>query len=252
MGNFRRRNRHKHRPQVQDNYVPDASQEIMNKPVTELNFSKFTLEAFVKGRINTVGDILVRTERDMFKLQGFGKRNLEDVRKELTKLGVNFKSAIEPEQRTTHNVQRTTADSKNKATPPPPKPTGPGTPEEWQKYNEGGKFGFKNLLGEKVIPAQFDELFLFKDGLACFEKQGDFGYINEKGETVIEPQFECAMSFSEGLAAVTRENKSGYINKTGELVIPYKYDAATPFEEGTARVKSDNAWHYILPDGKTK
>lgn len=122
--------------------------------------------------------------------------------------------------------------------------------EEWRKVSKNGKWGFSNGL-TTVIQPQFDEVFSFKDGLACVEVDEKFGYINPEGEFVIEPMYECAMSFSEGLAVVFEREKCGYINKENEKVIDCKFDAATAFENGRAKVKEDGKWGTIAPDGTT-
>jgi KWG Leptospira./Bacterial RNA polymerase, alpha chain C terminal domain. len=122
--------------------------------------------------------------------------------------------------------------------------------EEWRKVSKNGKWGFSNGL-QTVIQPQFDEVFSFKDGLACVEVDEKFGYINQEGEFVIEPMYECAMSFSEGLAVIFENEKCGYINKQNVKVIDCKFDAATAFESGRAKVKEDGKWGTIAPDGTT-
>lgn len=121
--------------------------------------------------------------------------------------------------------------------------------EEWRKVSRNGKWGFNNGLKTIIVP-QFDEVFSFKDGLACVETDEKFGYINPQGDVVIPLAYECAMSFSEGLAVVFNDSKCGYINKDNEVVIGFKYDAATAFENGRAKVKSDGKWETIAPDGQ--
>lgn len=120
--------------------------------------------------------------------------------------------------------------------------------EQWEKVQKNGKWGFGNGLSI-VIQPRFDEVFCFKEGLACVDDGGMFGYINEKGEYVIEPKFECAMSFSEGMAVFFEGEKCGYINKEGNVAIMAKYDAATAFENGRAKVKELGKWSTIDPDG---
>lgn len=122
--------------------------------------------------------------------------------------------------------------------------------EEWRKVNKKGKWGFSNGLRVMIEP-QFDDVFSFKDGLACVEIDEKFGYINSEGTFVIPAEYECALSFSEGLACVFIDEKAGYINKENQIVIPCRYDAATAFENGRAKVKSDGGWSTIAPDGST-
>ncbi|MEG1791456.1 MAG: WG repeat-containing protein [Clostridia bacterium] len=122
--------------------------------------------------------------------------------------------------------------------------------EEWRKITKNGKWGFSNGL-RTVIEPKFDEVFNFKEGLACVEVNELFGFINPSGEYVIEPMYDCAMSFSEGFAVIFEHEKCGYINKNNERVIDCKFDAATAFENGRAKVKESGKWGTIAPDGTT-
>lgn len=110
------------------------------------------------------------------------------------------------------------------------------------KFSKNDKYGFKDIRGKVVIPAQYDDAFNFKEGFSCVEKNGKYGYINRKNKLVIPYQFDLAMSFSEGLACVTKGEKTGYIDKDGEIKFELKFDAGTAFEEGIARVKVEGKW----------
>lgn len=120
------------------------------------------------------------------------------------------------------------------------------------KFAKDNKYGFKDIKGNVVIPAVYEEAFNFKEGLACVEKSGLFGFIDRKNNIVIPIKYDLAMSFSEGLACVSVNEKSGYIDKQGNIVINLIYEAATAFSEGTARVKTEGKWGIIKPDGKVK
>lgn len=222
-------------------YNPPYSEELMNKPLAELKLLPRTMDALNAAKLSVLRDIAVRTEKDMYKIQNFGKKNLEDVRRAITGLKVDFKPEADARA-----DQTATAPAK----PAKVRPTEPGAPEEWVKFTKNGKWGIKDLLGHEVIPAQYDEIFRFKENLACFEQKGNFGYINAKNEVVIAPEYECAMSFSEGLASVALNNKSGYIDSSGKVVIDFIYDAGTAFCDGKARVKTDGKWIVIDNTGK--
>ena len=264
MPYFRKRNK---KPIKNDGYEPNAPQEQQEISVASLALGDNTKAVLDKGKLATLGDILKRTEREMFKIQGFGRKNLDDVKRMLE----GFKLSLKPDDRQNKPLGDKAGDSKQ----PHPQQQGnngkggaikaeqlpkedkkrsnvPGTPEEWEKFSSGTKWGFRDLIGKVAIEPLYDEIFRFKEDYACFEKQGEFGYINSKGEVVIEPQYECAMSFSEGLASVTKDGKCGYIDKDGKVVINFRFDTATAFEEGTARVKLDGAWNIIDKEGKLK
>lgn len=242
-----RKHFHKHHaPRIPD-YIPVGDEALLNKPISEIGLSSTTLEILTTGKLETVRDICVRTERDMFKVQRFGKKNLDEVRKIIVSMGLTFrpfeKKEVSKQAPTDNSKQNEPSDKKAHH-------SSGGSPEEWIKVTKNGKWGFKDLQGKEVIPAKYDEIFLFHEGLACFENVGEFGYIDSSNKVIIKPKYECAMSFSEGLASVTLNGKCGYINKSGEVVIDYAYDAATAFQNGTARVKLDGKWGVINTQGE--
>lgn len=107
--------------------------------------------------------------------------------------------------------------------------------------------GFLDAYGNVAIPATFDEVWHFAEGLAPVEVSGKRGYINKNGKFVIEPAYDFARWFSEGLAVVRPDEngKFGYIDKSGRMVIEPQYDSAFDFSEELARVKKDGETFYI-------
>lgn len=114
--------------------------------------------------------------------------------------------------------------------------------DHYIKFQRGGKWGFKNKQGKEIIPPIYDEVFSFKEDIACVERKQMFGFINRANELIIPYKYECASSFSEGLACVCLNDKCGYINAKDEIVIPFIYDAGTAFSDGAARVKQNGRW----------
>lgn len=244
----------------------------------ELGVSERVVELLTKNRVNTAGDLVCRTERDMFRIQGFNKKMLAELKKCLAAKSMDFvpertekprtqdageqRSERAPERRERDRAERgerADAGARRDNAPqradrqkePRKKLTEPLPVEEWRKVQKSGKWGFFDGFNT-VIPAIYDEVFCFKDGLASVEQDEKCGYINPAGEVVIPLEYETAMSFSEGFASVVKGGKCGYINKENEVVIPFIYDAATPFEEGEAKVKKDGRWGTIVPDGSVK
>lgn len=108
------------------------------------------------------------------------------------------------------------------------------------------KMGFIDVTGRIVIPAQFDDVKSFNEGLAAIQLNDKWGFINTEGEIVIPVQFDKIgisyfdKKFSNGLAAVYKDGKWGFINKEGEIVIPCKYDKVSNFYDGLCVVWDDN------------
>jgi WG containing repeat len=131
-------------------------------------------------------------------------------------------------------------------------------------FQKDDKWGYKDSLGQVVIPLRFGKAGEFHNGLAAVatwleggkelkpldvarvrvspNRELRWGFIDQTGNTVISPQFAGVGQFSEGLAAVTRELPFGgcgcwgYIDRAGKFVIKPQFDRADPFSEGLALV----------------
>jgi len=113
----------------------------------------------------------------------------------------------------------------------------------WVYINKGGQ----NLVRPLIIDNGPD---YFHEGLARYVVDGKVGFINEYGVKSIPATFDFVMPFSEGLAAFCKDCKKipqdeyhrleqgrwGYINKTGEIVVDPEYDKAASFKGGKAEV----------------
>lgn len=246
------------------------SQEKLSLPLSALGVSEELVGLLSLNGISSAGDLVSRTEREMFKVQGFNKKMLLALKRSLEEAGMAFRPESDsrpaeqkPERRREEPNRAERAEGEKKGARDgrqsrrqereerPKKLTEPLPVPEWRKLQKNGKWGFNDGF-ETVIPPMYDEVFFFKEGLAAVELDEKCGYINEKNEVVIPLEYETAMSFSGGLACVVKGGKCGYINAVNEVVIPFLYDAATPFEEGEAKVKKDGRWGTILPDGSVK
>ena len=115
-------------------------------------------------------------------------------------------------------------------------------------YQEGQLFGYVNVLGQPVIPAQFALAGDFSEGLAAVSYDGrSTGYINQLGELVIDPRFSYAGAFQQGMAIVgvpgvdaNRRFLTAFINRDGRFVFDdVRFAAAEPFNEGLAAISFD-------------
>ena len=246
--------------QIESNLYPV---EKMSITLENMGVSVKTAELLAKNKINTAGDIVIRTERDMFKVQGFNKKMLFELKDALKAMGMEFRPPVpkapkQVQEQKSEKVDKVDAkpqkgkqDKNGTSQEKQAKLTEPLPVEEWRKVQKGGKWGFHDGM-KTVIEPSYDEVFCFRDGLASVELDEKCGYINPQGEVVITFEYETAMSFSEGLAAVAKRDKFGYIDKEDTLVIPFEYDAATAFENGEAKVKKDGKWGTISTDGTVK
>lgn len=89
-------------------------------------------------------------------------------------------------------------------------------------------YGLKDLNNKPVLPCQFDELFEFYQGYACFGVQDDFGNIkygvvDDKGTIIIEPKYSNRLViYGDGYFGViehsSQDYKSGILNTKGEFI----------------------------------
>ena len=118
------------------------------------------------------------------------------------------------------------------------------------------KWGFINKEGKIAIPATFDRVSFFSEGLAPImlrsetSSDNSWGYIDITGKIVINPQFSSAGTFKDGIALVNNGKQYGYIDKEGKYLINPQFDYASNFENGLAAISQGNSYGYINKEGK--
>ena len=132
--------------------------------------------------------------------------------------------------------------------------------EKWDfKSNLGYYIGYQYYIdktGKEIIPIKYDGAKLFSEDLLGVNLKGKWGFINKKWEIIIPASFDMVEPFHNGMAMVrkteeeTFKEKYGFINKNGKLTIPYKYDFAMDFENGRACVEVNDKCGCINTKGK--
>ena len=81
-----------------------------------------------------------------------------------------------------------------------------------------------------------------------------WGYVDKTGKLVIPAQYESVSPFSEGLAAINNCDEAFFIDKTGKKVVVGNFKYASSFVGGLSRVdvmtKDGLLWGYIDKTGK--
>lgn len=124
--------------------------------------------------------------------------------------------------------------------------------------NLEGKYGFIDNKGKQIIPAKYDYVGNFREGMAIAkttDKNGTalLGFIDKEGKEVIKlsDKFTDLKDFSEGKAAIEQDGKWGFINTKGEIVIKANnYDDVTNFYGGYASYKDGQEWGLIDEKGE--
>ncbi|MCF8357656.1 MAG: WG repeat-containing protein [Prolixibacteraceae bacterium] len=118
-------------------------------------------------------------------------------------------------------------------------------------FSENGKWGYSDKNEKIVIPAVYDDVLPFSEGLAAVKRNNQWGYIDADGNELILPKYDKAGNFCEKRALVCINGKCGFINSKGEeLIIPGKYDVAGNFSEGMAVVCIGNQYGFVDKNGK--
>lgn len=73
----------------------DERSRILDMPIEELELSVRSFNCLKRAAINTVEDLIQKTEEDMIKVRNLGKKSLEEVDAKLSELGLSLKKAEE-------------------------------------------------------------------------------------------------------------------------------------------------------------
>jgi hypothetical protein len=99
-------------------------------------------------------------------------------------------------------------------------------------------FGFRNARAQWAVPAVYDQVAPFHEGIAWVDKMTEgradkWGAVNTEGKVVIPFMFsKKPQQFSDGLARVDCSEGAGYVDATGKLVIPCQGGVGDPFFHG--------------------
>lgn len=91
-------------------------------------------------------------------------------------------------------------------------------------FFENNLSGFMDSEGIVQIPAEYDEVLNFQDGIAVVVKNGKSGLINKKNELILGFEFDQIEEFYNDLAIVVLSDSFGLINRMGTLVFPLIYN----------------------------
>jgi hypothetical protein len=109
------------------------------------------------------------------------------------------------------------------------------------------KHGAINRNGEVVIPPEYDDPIVLREGLARVRKGPRVAYLDASGRRVIEPQERTSELFSQGLVPAygrTADGKGGYgyLDRKGEWRIEPRFAEAKPFSGSRAVVGMPDEW----------
>lgn len=112
-------------------------------------------------------------------------------------------------------------------------------------YKKEGKFGWMDLSGKIVIPAQYTTVGFFKEGLAWAEKGGKYGFVNKANEVVIPFKYTSCNDFDKGRAIVELDTVYGIIDRSGANIVDPVYKDIGQFSEGLIYAMKDSLYGYF-------
>ena len=116
--------------------------------------------------------------------------------------------------------------------------------------NDGAKWGYVNLKGEEVIPAQFDNVYMFYGSatvVQVYQENGDTycGIIDGTGKYLVEPQAKPIFPLGEDVFAYYDGLHYGVWDKNGNELAPAVYDDFWDFFDGLACFEKDGAYGFM-------
>ena len=104
------------------------------------------------------------------------------------------------------------------------------SPDGYAKVKQSNnKIGLIDRSGKVVIPAKYNDVFPFSEGLARVLFNGRYGFVDTAGNEVIPPAYKDAYNFASGHALVAKGNKWGFVDKNGtEKNFNYDYMSEVP------------------------
>lgn len=71
--------------------ISEEEQALLNKPVSDLNLSVRARKCMNRLGINSVGDLISRSENELLEAKNFGQTSLSEVREKLSQLGLSLR-----------------------------------------------------------------------------------------------------------------------------------------------------------------
>ena len=93
MGNNYHYNKHpkKKKSFIDESYVPPYDKELLSQSIDILKLSDVVKEKLLKGNVKTIRDVVVRCEKDFYRISTFDKRNLGELKSALNNKRLRLK-----------------------------------------------------------------------------------------------------------------------------------------------------------------
>ncbi len=256
---YKNRNRRPAKP-AENNSVTltQYSSEKLTLTLEDLGVSESTIALMKKNRINLASDLVVRTEKDMYRVQGLNKKILFEIKDCLKKQGMALRqddtNKVVLDEKAVAQKQNVQKQDKPKAQKQDKQEKSDASVEKGSKFGLADKKSTKDKQQNKDNKQQKSDKqkrvekecapILQKGDWRKVMKGGKWGY-SDGSKIVIPTMYDEIFAFKEDLASVEIDEKCGYIDKENNIVIPLDYETAMSFSEGLAMVVKDGKCGYI-------
>lgn len=116
-------------------------------------------------------------------------------------------------------------------------------------YQKEDLYGFIDTSAKLVIPAVFDAVSDFREGLAVVNKNDSVFYINKEGVNIFNQIYADAYVFVNGIAAAKQGSKWAFINRQGQI-IGAMFDEINELSDDIYVVKSNGKYGAVSSSGQ--
>lgn len=237
------------------------------------------------NKIAIASDLVTRTQKDMYKVQGFNKHMLTEVEQSLARNGMALMDDVSDKRRPAQDKQPLKDKAVNDKVRNADDDSAAKGADKGKTTSVGEtkartvRFGLADKSANRQTDAQTKQDRQIAKATARQERQNakkagkqvaipmapDKPKITQplpvehwrkvlKGgkwgfsdgiRTVIAPSYDEVFCFKEGLASVELDGRCGYIDSENNIVIPFEYDTAMSFSEGLAMVVKGEKCGYI-------
>ncbi len=121
--------------------------------------------------------------------------------------------------------------------------------QAWYPFKKGNLFGFMDQEGREVVPAIYESVNFFKEGLALVMSRNKYGYIDKNKSVIIPFVYDSGTDFENGRAIVEQDGKYGLIDRNGTLIVNVEMEDLGALSNNRFFAKKDSLYGYYSKNG---
>lgn len=256
---------HRNNHRRHDNYVPPYDAAILAEPVSNAGFSEEVLSKLQNGKVNLLMDIVKRTERDMYRIHTFNKKNLFEVKRVLQNKKLNFrpepireedsdKAPIAPINAQDKTPFSSKGDQKrqNNNTASQGNFVKESVGQNGSRKNRRGglKNNERNLNNRNKQVQKQDDRFVRKpSNKRIWDADGVSEHSTKLEHEKKRPKKPIVTLPRDIYIKINKNDKWGFSNRNGKEVVPPIYDEVFVYKEDLCCVEKDGLFGYIDREG---